>query len=140
MWVGVAAPAAAQSYSLRLAMRSEPSGLVSVMEVPAPQAGVPRRWADLRFTLPPGSREVRFDILAQGHGRWGTKADATAFREYLDDLYAAVLAGMRAGKSLDALKAGIRLPKYASWGMHGKWLTLNVEGVYNRIRMHRRGG
>ena len=81
-----------------------------------------------------------FDILAQGHGRPGTKADVAAFRGYMDDLYAAVLAGMRAGKSLDQLKAGIKLPKYKKWAMYDKWLPENVQGMYNHIRMHRRPG
>jgi glyoxylase-like metal-dependent hydrolase (beta-lactamase superfamily II) len=81
-----------------------------------------------------------FDILAQGHGPSGNKADATAFRGYMEDLYAAVLAGIRSGKSLDELKTGIKLPKYEKWQMYGKWMPENIQGVYNQIRMHRRPG
>jgi len=80
-----------------------------------------------------------FDILIPGHGVIGAKSDATAFREYMSDLYAAVLAGARAGKSLDELKASIKLDKYQDWFKYEDWLPLNIEGMYNRIALHRRG-
>jgi glyoxylase-like metal-dependent hydrolase (beta-lactamase superfamily II) len=80
-----------------------------------------------------------FDILIPGHGAIGAKSDATAFREYMTDLYDAVLAGARAGKSLDELKASIKLDKYQDWFKYEDWLALNIEGVYNRIALHRRG-
>jgi glyoxylase-like metal-dependent hydrolase (beta-lactamase superfamily II) len=80
-----------------------------------------------------------FDILIPGHGAIGAKSDATAFREYMSDLYAAVLAGAREGKSLDELKASIKLDKYQDWFKYEDWLPLNIEGMYNRIALHRRG-
>ena len=73
-----------------------------------------------------------FDILVPGHGAVGTKADAADHRQYFEDLVAAVQDGMNAGKSLDALKQDISLPKYASWGAYD-WLPLNVEGIYNAL-------
>ena len=81
-----------------------------------------------------------FDKLVPGHGRIGTKADVKAFRGYMQGLYDAVYAGMRAGKTLDELKTSINLPGYEKWFMYGKWKPENVEGMYNQIRMHRRGG
>ena len=81
-----------------------------------------------------------FDILAPGHGRLGKKADVAAFRGYMDGLYTAVLAGIRAGKSLDQLKSSVSVPGYEKWQMYGKWLPENIEGMYNQIRMHRRPG
>lgn len=86
-------------------------------------------------------REVEgmdFDILAPGHGRMGKKADVTAFREYMEDLHAAVLAGVRAGKPLDELKRTIRLEKYKDWEQYKAWLPLNIEGMYRQISLHRR--
>ena len=80
-----------------------------------------------------------FDILAPGHGRIGKKADVAAFRGYMDGLYAAVFAGIRAGKSLDELKK-IDVLGYEKWFNYGKWKPENVEGMYNQIRMHRRPG
>ncbi|NQV80652.1 MAG: MBL fold metallo-hydrolase, partial [Alphaproteobacteria bacterium] len=71
-----------------------------------------------------------FDILVPGHGDMGTKADATDHRRYFEDLITAVRDGMKAGKSLDALKQEISLPQYADWGAYKDWLPLNIEGVH----------
>lgn len=83
---------------------------------------------------------LEFDILAPGHGRMGAKADVTAFREYLEDLHGAVLEAARAGASLDDMKRTIKLDKYKGWGRYKAWLPLNIEGMYNQIRLHRRPG
>ena len=80
-----------------------------------------------------------FDILVPGHGGLGTKADATAFRGYMEILYAAVLKGAREGKSLEAMQQSIRLEKYKDWHNHDTQLALNIEGMYNQITLHRRG-
>jgi glyoxylase-like metal-dependent hydrolase (beta-lactamase superfamily II) len=82
--------------------------------------------------------DMDFDIIAPGHGKTGTRADVRDHRQYVQDLYNAVLSGTRAGKSLDQLKQSISLPKYASWGQYKAWLPLNIEGVYNRIKLQRR--
>ncbi len=74
-----------------------------------------------------------FDILVPGHGPVGTKADAADHRRYFEELVAAVQDGMKAGKSLDALKQEISLRKYESWGAYNDWLALNVEGVWNAL-------
>ncbi len=71
-----------------------------------------------------------FDILVPGHGDMGTKADATDHRRYFEALITAVRDGMKAGKSLDALKQEISLPQYADWGAYKDWLPLNIEGVH----------
>lgn len=84
--------------------------------------------------------EMDFDILAPGHGRMGKKSDVAAFRAYMEDLHAAVLVGVRAGKSLDELKRTVRLDKYKGWGQYKAWLPLNVEGMYRQISLHRRPG
>ncbi len=80
-----------------------------------------------------------FDILAPGHGRLGTKADVTAFREYMSDLHDQVLAQARMGKSLEETKAAVDLSKYKSWGQFEAWSPLNIEGAYERVQLHRRG-
>jgi glyoxylase-like metal-dependent hydrolase (beta-lactamase superfamily II) len=84
--------------------------------------------------------QLDFDVLAPGHGRMGSKADVTAFRQYLEDLHASVLEAVRAGMSLDEMKKSIKLDKYKSWGQYEAWLPLNIEGMYNQIRLHRRPG
>ncbi len=80
-----------------------------------------------------------FDILAPGHGKLGTKADVTAHRGYLQDLYDGVLSGARAGRSLDEIKASLTLEEYKGWGRYKEWRTMNIEGVYQRVQAQRRG-
>jgi hypothetical protein len=80
-----------------------------------------------------------FDILAPGHGRLGTKASVTAYREYMTDLTQQVLAQARMGKSLEETKAAVDLSKYSGWGQYEAWLPLNIEGVYQRTQLNRRG-
>ncbi len=79
-----------------------------------------------------------FDILAPGHGSMGNRSDVTAHREYVEDLYNGVLAGLRSGKNLEDIKTSLTLEKYKGWSQHDKWRTLNIEGVHARIGMHRR--
>ncbi len=80
-----------------------------------------------------------FDVLSPGHGRFGTKADVTAFRGYMEDLYAAVLAAARAGQTLEQAQNSITLNKYKDWGQYKAWFKLNVEGMYTHIQLTRRG-
>lgn len=80
-----------------------------------------------------------FDILAPGHGRLGTKADVTAFREYMSDLTGQVLEQARMGKSLEETKAAIDLSKYRDWDQFEAWSPLNIDAAYQRIQLNRRG-
>jgi glyoxylase-like metal-dependent hydrolase (beta-lactamase superfamily II) len=82
---------------------------------------------------------LEFDILIPGHGPVGSKSHATEHRQYLEDLHAAVLQAARAGHSLDQMKANITLDKYQDWGQYEDWRPMNIEGMYNQIRLHRRG-
>jgi glyoxylase-like metal-dependent hydrolase (beta-lactamase superfamily II) len=82
---------------------------------------------------------LEFDILIPGHGPVGSKSHATEHRRYLEDLHAAVLQAARAGHSLDQMKANITLDKYQDWGQYEDWRPMNIEGMYNQIRLHRRG-
>lgn len=78
-----------------------------------------------------------FDVLAPGHGPLGTKANVTAFREYLQDLRAEVLRYAREGKTVDEVKQLVKLPKYDAWGPR-EWFPLNVEGMYRLVQQNRR--
>jgi glyoxylase-like metal-dependent hydrolase (beta-lactamase superfamily II) len=80
-----------------------------------------------------------FDILAPGHGPLGTKADATAFRQYMNELHDRVVEAHRAGKSLAEMQESIRLEAYSDWGDYDAHRKLNIEGMYNQVRLHRRG-
>jgi len=83
--------------------------------------------------------KINFDILAPGHGKLGTKADVTAFKGYMADLYTQVLAQARMGRSLAETKAAVDLSKYQSWSQFKFRAHLNIEGAYERIQMSRRG-
>ena len=80
-----------------------------------------------------------FDVLVPGHGPLGDKADASAFREYLETLHGAVLKAARAGQSLEEMQSAIRLDRYQDWQNYDAQLSLNIEGMYNQIVLHRRG-
>ena len=81
---------------------------------------------------------LEFDILAPGHGPLGTKADVTAFRNYLEDLRAQVLAAARAGKTLEETKKLVDLSKYKDWSGYEQMSQLNIEGVYRLVQATRR--
>jgi glyoxylase-like metal-dependent hydrolase (beta-lactamase superfamily II) len=81
---------------------------------------------------------MEFDILAPGHGALGNKANVTAFRNYLEDLRAQVMAAARAGKSLEETKRSVDLSKYKDWGGYEQMGQLNIEGVYRLIQANRR--
>ena len=58
---------------------------------------------------------------------------------YLEKLRASVLAGLKAGKTLEQLKASIkmekyRMEKYRSWGSYDNWRALNVEGMARHLK------
>ncbi len=80
-----------------------------------------------------------FDTLVPGHGSIGVKADAAAFRGYMEALYSAVLQAARDGKTLQQMQQNIRLDKYKEWFEYEEFLPLNIEGMYNQIVLHRRG-
>ncbi len=82
---------------------------------------------------------IDFDILAPGHGALGGKQDVTDHRHYLEDLHAAVLAGLREGKSVEDMQKSITLEEYADWGQYEAWRPLNIQGMAANIAMHRRG-
>jgi hypothetical protein len=74
-----------------------------------------------------------FDILVPGHGPLGGKQHVRMFREYMEDLRAAVGRLLREGKSVDEVKQLVKLPKYESWTNYKEWLGLNAEGMYQHL-------
>jgi glyoxylase-like metal-dependent hydrolase (beta-lactamase superfamily II) len=81
-----------------------------------------------------------FQILVPGHGRLGTKADAGDQRAYLEDLYAAVLEGVRKGMSLEEMQDTITLDDYKDWIQYEEWRAMNIEGMYRQIRTQQQAG
>jgi len=72
---------------------------------------------------------LKFDIFAPGHGAVGVKADATAARVYMQKLRSQVLAGLKAGKSVDDLARDVTMKEYSDWQQYKAWGELNVRGM-----------
>jgi glyoxylase-like metal-dependent hydrolase (beta-lactamase superfamily II) len=81
---------------------------------------------------------IDFDILVPGHGPMGTKDDLRNFHHFLDDLHAAVLDGVRHGKTVEQLKAELKFPRQETWTNYKESLGLNIEGMYRLVQANRR--
>jgi glyoxylase-like metal-dependent hydrolase (beta-lactamase superfamily II) len=75
-----------------------------------------------------------FEILVGGHGPVGVKSDVTNGRVYLEELRAAVLEGLQAGKSVDELAQSITMAKYKDWIAYDEWRELNVRGTASYLK------
>ncbi len=77
--------------------------------------------------------QLDFETLVPGHGSIGRKEHVRLFRNYLEDLRAAVLEQINKGASLEDAKKAVQLPKYQSWQRYGDWFPENVEGMYRYL-------
>jgi len=74
-------------------------------------------------------QSLDFDILVGGHGPVGVKSDVDDALAYLQELRAAVLKGLKTGKSVDELSDSIKMTKYRDWANYDNWLKLNIQGM-----------
>jgi hypothetical protein len=74
-----------------------------------------------------------FEILVPGHGQVGRKEHVHLFREYLQDLRAAVNEQIQKSATLEETKRSIRLPKYEQWYGYKDWFGENVDGMYRYL-------
>ncbi len=70
-----------------------------------------------------------FEIFAPAHGQVGTHDDLAETRAYIEELRAAVLAGLKDGKTVADLQAEVTMDAYADWGQYADWRPMNVEGM-----------
>ena len=75
-----------------------------------------------------------FDILVGGHGPVGLKSDVADALAYLEEMRALVLAGLKAGKSIDELAATITMEEYKDWINYAEWRELNVRGMARQLQ------
>jgi hypothetical protein len=79
-------------------------------------------------------QSLEFDILVGGHGPVGVKNDVDDALAYLQELRAAVLKGLKDGKSVDELSESIKMEKYQDWANYDSWLKLNIQGMARHLK------
>jgi glyoxylase-like metal-dependent hydrolase (beta-lactamase superfamily II) len=79
-------------------------------------------------------QSLEFDILVGGHGPVGVKSDVDDALAYLKELRAAVLKGLKDGKSVDELSESIKMEKYQDWANYDSWLKLNIQGMARHLK------
>ena len=79
-----------------------------------------------------------FDLLAPGHGPMGRREHVGQFRAYMEEMHALVLAGARAGRTVEELQATILMEKYKGWSGYNEMRALNVAGMYRLVQANRR--
>jgi len=65
-----------------------------------------------------------------GHGKYGTKDDAKAHLQYLQDVSALAKEAVAEGKNYNDAMA-LKLPKYEKWGGYANFLPMNIERYYD---------
>ncbi len=75
-----------------------------------------------------------FEVFVGGHGPVGVKSDVGDGLAYLSELRAAVLEGLKAGKSVDDLSRDTMMEKYKGWASYDQWRTLNVQGMARHLQ------
>ena len=79
-------------------------------------------------------QSLNFDTLVGGHGAVGVKADIDDALTYLNELRAAVLKGLKAGKSVTQLTDSITMEKYKNWANYDNWRSLNIQGMARHLK------
>ena len=79
-------------------------------------------------------QSLEFDVLVGGHGPVGVKSDVDDALAYLQELRAAVLKGLKAGKSVDELSNSIKMAKYQDWANYANWRKLNIQGMARYLK------
>ena len=77
---------------------------------------------------------LNFEVMIGGHGPVGVKSDVADGIVYLEELRAAVLKGLKAGKSVDELKQSVKMEKYSGWASYDSWRALNVQGMARHLK------
>lgn len=70
-----------------------------------------------------------FEIFAPSHGNVGVRSDVGAVTVYMETLRAEVLAGLKAGKSIQDLQASVTMDAYSDWLGYDSMRAQNVQGM-----------
>lgn len=116
-----------------IAMVVQPENVAFVVDAVSPKRlpfrNFPRTDVDGLINQIKIIESLDFKILLPGHSVVGTKQDATDTRIYLEKLRAQVLAGLKAGKSVDDLVKTVTMDDYKSWGAYKPFRPLNIQGM-----------
>ena len=84
---------------------------------------------------PPGEHSDRLtsvEHVVPGHGTPGTVKIFEDTERYYELLLERVAALVKAGRSLDQIKAEVKMPEYAKWATQDRFGT-NVEAAYRMV-------
>jgi glyoxylase-like metal-dependent hydrolase (beta-lactamase superfamily II) len=79
-----------------------------------------------------------FTTLVSGHGPLGTKTDVTAYRNYFEDIIAAVRSARASGMAdnapemVESVRAALA-PRYAAWNNFAASLAENIQGITREV-------
>ncbi len=80
-----------------------------------------------------------FDTAIYSHSQakepFGSKAEVTQTREFIQDMQAAIMAEFKKGTPFGQVPGAVKLPKYKNWAMYKEWLHLNVWRVMLDMHM-----
>jgi glyoxylase-like metal-dependent hydrolase (beta-lactamase superfamily II) len=96
--------------------------------------GTTEKWAETDAKLAAEFPNAKF---VSGHGDVGTAEDVKAFEGYINDLRAAVAAGIKNGQSGDALVVSVTAqiqPKYSKWDAYDYFLKRNIADTEKELR------
>ena len=103
--------------------------------------GIPPLSVSLFDMGPPAPCPARFNLAAHAlnHGAPDDKIALTVIGDdgarvwTYGEMRAAVLAGLRAGKTVDELAASITMDAYRDWLNYAEWRELNVRGMARHL-------
>lgn len=75
-----------------------------------------------------------FDIFAPGHGNVGDKGDLEDNLVYMQELRGGVLEALKAGKSVEEIKAELTLDAYSDWSQYDTWREMNIDGMASYLQ------
>ncbi len=103
---------------------------INVRRLPGPLDGVSLdRW----IASVEAVEALDFDIAIPGHGVIGTKADIVAYRQYFEDVAAAVTAAVEAGTSAAELRENLRLDAYSDWDRYDTQLAAHIGEAFELL-------
>ncbi|MEQ1760941.1 MAG: MBL fold metallo-hydrolase [Vicinamibacterales bacterium] len=79
-----------------------------------------------------------FDRVFTNHGQMGDKASLVAFRQYLEEIYAAVSEGIKAGRTVEELQRTVRLEKHKDRLGYEQQRAAVIQSAYDSLTKYSR--